>query len=40
MNDKEYMAYEIWKAIHYTHPQKLESEFGFTSKTKFKIIEK
>ena len=32
-------AYEIWKAIQETHPQKLESKFGFTSQTKFILLD-
>lgn len=40
MNDKEYTAYEIWKAIHYTHPQKLLDEYGFDSTSEFELIEK
>ena len=33
----EFTAYQIWKAIHYTHLKDLEEKFGFTSESKFKL---
>ena len=36
---KKYTGYEIWKAIHYTNPEKLEDKFGFNSQTEFIIAE-
>jgi len=32
-------AHEIWKAIHYTNPQKLENEHGFTSESEFYLLD-
>ena len=32
-------AYEIWKIIHNTHPQKLYEKYGFDSTSEFELIE-
>jgi len=34
-NEKEKTGAEIWRAIHYTGPQRIEKEYGFTSETSF-----
>ena len=32
---KEYTAYEIWKAVHWTTASKMEEKYGFDAMTKF-----
>lgn len=32
---KEYTAYEIWKAVHYTMASRMEDKYGFDAMTKF-----